>query len=162
MTTGGHLVSDLMHALNDVDPLTLVMMLHGALLKSVQEGHGPLQSNCVRVVRHVRDSYGASEIKVVKWPSQYPSMVVSGTGGWFWLECHRLVCWLDKGEPPVPGMEVHPECEDKACVCPGHLTWKTRSENLKTLSPVKRQHLSDVRQANANLPTRDAVTGRFV
>jgi len=42
---------------------------------------------------------------------------------------HRLMCFMAHGEPPTPAHEASHECQNKACVNPLHLTWKTHREN---------------------------------
>lgn len=44
---------------------------------------------------------------------------------------HRLVCEWKHGPPPQENLDVLHECDNPRCVNPQHLSWGTRSQNMR-------------------------------
>ena len=43
---------------------------------------------------------------------------------------HRLLCWMYRGPPAGPSLEVCHMCEKKLCLAPWHLVWDTHQQNI--------------------------------
>lgn len=75
-------------------------------------------------------------------PNGYGQLGFEGKSYW----AHRKMCELVNGPPPTPEHDAAHSCGrgHDGCVHPGHLSWKTRSENLLDC----RSHGTQARQFN--------------
>lgn len=89
---------------------------------------------------------------------------------------HRLVCEATNGPPPTDRHEVAHSCGNghKGCVCPRHLRWATRAENLAdcvihgttnrgercALAKLDRKQVRAIRALSGTCP-RSEIAARF-
>lgn len=52
---------------------------------------------------------------------------------------HDLLCWMYRGPPADPSFECIRLCETKTCLCPWHLWWGPRSQNVSGHQAHKRK-----------------------
>lgn len=73
------------------------------------------------------------------------------------VPAHRYVCELLHGAPPTPEHEAAHSCGKghEACIAPGHLDWKTPSENAAD-KLIHGTHSRGERQVTAKLAEADA------
>ena len=62
-----------------------------------------------------------------------------GTDTPVYLRMHRFVCWLARGPPTAADHEVCHACSNSTCVRPLHLSWGSRSQNVRERAGSKRR-----------------------
>lgn len=89
-----------------------------------------------RGMTFLRSLIGAGVTECIKWPMFIDERTGYGrvgtrrmTGGRTIGFAHRVMCELAHGAPPTPKHEAAHECDNRGCVNPNHLVWKTRSGN---------------------------------
>lgn len=89
-----------------------------------------------RGMTFLRSLVGTADTECIRWPMFIDERTGYGrlgtarlTGGRTIGFAHRVMCELAHGKPPTPRYEAAHECDNRGCVNPKHLVWKTRSDN---------------------------------
>lgn len=87
-----------------------------------------------RGVQFLRTLVGHQDRECIPWPyaCDRHGYGQCGFNGKIW-RAHRLMCFLDQGEPPTPEHQATHECGNGhlGCVNPAHLLWKTETGNKR-------------------------------